>query len=66
VTDAPYDRLFELVRAGFAGRRKMLRRALAGLVPIEAFAAAEILPEARAEELDVEAWGRLAACALPH
>jgi len=62
-TDAPYDRLFELVRAGFAGRRKMLRRALAGLVPIDAFEAAGIRPEARAEELDVEAWGRLASCA---
>ena len=62
-TDAPYDRLFELVRAGFAGRRKMLRRALAGLVPPAAFVAAGVRPEARAEELDVEAWGRLALCA---
>ena len=60
--DAPYDRLFELVRAGFATRRKMLRRALAGLVTPEQFAAAGVSPEARAEELDVEAWGRL-ACA---
>jgi 16S rRNA (adenine1518-N6/adenine1519-N6)-dimethyltransferase len=59
--DAPYDRLFALVRAGFATRRKMLRRALAGLVPPEGFAAAGVRPEARAEELDVEAWGRLAA-----
>ena len=55
------DRLFEVVRAGFATRRKMLRRALAGVVPPEAFEAAGVAPESRAEELDVEAWGRLAA-----
>ena len=61
-TDAPRQRLFELVRAGFGQRRKMLRRSLASLVDAEAFAAAGIRPEARAEELDVHAWGRLAAC----
>lgn len=61
-TDAPRDRLFELVRAGFAHRRKMLRRSLSGLVQPEDFAAAGVRPEARAEELDVVAWGRLAAC----
>ena len=57
------DRLFALVRAGFGQRRKMLRRSLAGVVDPEAFACAGIRPEARAEELDVHAWGRLAACA---
>jgi 16S rRNA (adenine1518-N6/adenine1519-N6)-dimethyltransferase len=56
------DRLFTLVRAGFGQRRKMLRRSLAELVPPEAFEAAGIEPTARAEELDVAAWGRLAAC----
>ncbi|MEA3076344.1 MAG: rRNA (adenine1518-N6/adenine1519-N6)-dimethyltransferase [Actinomycetota bacterium] len=55
------DRLFEVVRAGFAHRRKMLRGALAGVVTPEAFEAAGVRPEARAEELDVHAWGRLAA-----
>ena len=55
-------RLFALVEAGFAHRRKMLRRALAGVVDEAAFAAAAIRPEARAEELDVEAWGRLTKC----
>ncbi|MGK2959143.1 MAG: 16S rRNA (adenine(1518)-N(6)/adenine(1519)-N(6))-dimethyltransferase RsmA [Acidimicrobiales bacterium] len=55
--------LFTLVRAGFAQRRKMLRRSLASLVAPEAFVAAGIRPEARAEELDVIEWGRLAACA---
>ena len=56
---APGD-LFELVRAGFGQRRKMLRRSLQGLVSSGAFAAAGIEPTARAEELDVMAWGRLA------
>ncbi len=59
-TVAP-DRLFAVVRAGFATRRKMLRRALAGVVDPEAFAAAGVSPQSRAEELDVAAWGRLAA-----
>ena len=59
----PASRLFELVRAGFGHRRKMLRQSLAGLVPPDAFVAAGIDPEARAENLGVEEWGRLAACA---
>jgi 16S rRNA (adenine1518-N6/adenine1519-N6)-dimethyltransferase len=63
VEAADYDRLFALVRAGFGQRRKMLRRSLAGMVDGAAFAAAGVRPEARAEELDVHAWGRLAACA---
>ncbi len=56
----PTDRLLAVVRAGFAHRRKMLRGALAGLVTPAAFEAAGVRGEARAEELDVEAWGRLA------
>src|SRR5437016_3614289 len=66
VTDVDGAGVFRLVGAGFATRRKMLRRALAGLVSPEAFAAAGIPPEARAEQLDVQAWGRLAACASEH
>ena len=54
--------LFELVRMGFGQRRKMLRRALSGAVEPAAFAEAGIDPSARAEDLDVTAWGRLAAC----
>ncbi|HEX5365846.1 MAG TPA: 16S rRNA (adenine(1518)-N(6)/adenine(1519)-N(6))-dimethyltransferase RsmA [Acidimicrobiales bacterium] len=61
--DADPDRLFRLVEAGFGHRRKMLRRSLAGLVDAAAFAAAGVRPEARAEELDVAAWGRLAGAA---
>jgi 16S rRNA (adenine1518-N6/adenine1519-N6)-dimethyltransferase len=60
--DAPRERMFQLVRAGFGQRRKMLRRSLSGLVGPEAFEAAGVRPEARAEELDVAAWGRLASC----
>ena len=56
-----YERFDAVVRAGFAHRRKMLRRSLAGVVEPEAFVAAEVRPDARAEELDVAAWGRLAA-----
>jgi 16S rRNA (adenine1518-N6/adenine1519-N6)-dimethyltransferase len=56
------DELFELVRAGFAQRRKMLRRSLAGVIEPEAFARAQVEPTARPEDLDVVAWGRLAAC----
>lgn len=59
------DRLFRVVRAGFGHRRKMLRGALAAAVTPEAFAAAGVAPTARAEELGVEAWGRLAAWSPP-
>jgi len=55
------ERLLAVVRAGFAQRRKMLRGALAGVVDGDAFAAAGVAPDARAETLDVSAWGRLAA-----
>ena len=52
--------LFKLVRAGFGQRRKMLRRSLVELATPEAFVAAGVDPEARAEELDLPAWARLA------
>jgi 16S rRNA (adenine1518-N6/adenine1519-N6)-dimethyltransferase len=60
-----YDRLFEVVRAGFGQRRKMLRRALAGVVEPGAFEGARVAPTARAEDLGVEDWGRLAAWGQP-
>ena len=59
--DVDRERLFRLVDAGFGQRRKMLRRSLAGLVDASAFAAADVRPEARAEELDLAAWSRLAS-----
>ncbi|HUP70961.1 MAG TPA: 16S rRNA (adenine(1518)-N(6)/adenine(1519)-N(6))-dimethyltransferase RsmA [Acidimicrobiales bacterium] len=64
--DADPVQLFALVQAGFAHRRKMLRRSLAGLVTPEVFAAAGVRPEARAEELDITTWGKLAQCAIDH
>lgn len=56
-----YDRLFSVVRGGFAHRRKMLRRSLDGLVSSEAFDATGIRSTARAEELALGDWERLAA-----
>jgi len=55
-----YDRLFAVVKGGFAHRRKMLRRSLEDLVSPEAFVGAGIAPTARAEELDLGEWERLA------
>jgi 16S rRNA (adenine1518-N6/adenine1519-N6)-dimethyltransferase len=52
--------LFSLVKMGFAKRRKMLRGSLAGRVSPEQFDAADITPTARAEELTVHDWLRLA------
>ncbi|MEY2402711.1 MAG: rRNA (adenine1518-N6/adenine1519-N6)-dimethyltransferase [Acidimicrobiaceae bacterium] len=59
-TTADPDALFTLVRAGFGQRRKMLRGSLAGLVDAAGFERAGVSAEARAEELSVEDWGRLA------
>ncbi len=53
--------LFRLVEAGFGQRRKMLRRSLAGLVDPAAFERAGVRPEARAEELSLQDWARLAS-----
>ncbi|MEI7617110.1 MAG: 16S rRNA (adenine(1518)-N(6)/adenine(1519)-N(6))-dimethyltransferase RsmA [Actinomycetota bacterium] len=60
VADIDPTALFALVKAGFAHRRKMLRGTLGALVTPEQFEQAGIAPTARAEELDVHAWGRLA------
>ena len=54
------DTLFSLVRAGFGQRRKMLRRSLSTIVAPATYDAAGISPTARPEELDVDAWCRLA------
>jgi 16S rRNA (adenine1518-N6/adenine1519-N6)-dimethyltransferase len=59
------DRLFAVVRAGFGQRRKMLRRSLAGWVTAEGFVTADVDPQLRAEDLGVDAWGRLALVATP-
>lgn len=64
-TTADPERLFELVRAGFGQRRKMLRGSLRGQLVPDAFTVAGVRPEARAEELSVADWGRLANAAGP-
>jgi 16S rRNA (adenine1518-N6/adenine1519-N6)-dimethyltransferase len=55
--------LFGIVDTGFGQRRKMLRRSLAGVVDASCFEAAAVAPSARPEELSLEEWARLAACA---
>jgi 16S rRNA (adenine1518-N6/adenine1519-N6)-dimethyltransferase len=53
------DELFTLVRAGFAQRRKMLRRSLQPLLgerTLAVLADAGVEPTARAEELGLEEW----------
>lgn len=57
------DRLFALVRAGFATRRKTLRNALAPVLAdrtVPVLERAGIDPGARAETVDLEGWARLA------
>ncbi|HEY1465821.1 MAG TPA: 16S rRNA (adenine(1518)-N(6)/adenine(1519)-N(6))-dimethyltransferase RsmA [Acidimicrobiales bacterium] len=63
--DPSYDRLFAVVRGGFAHRRKMLRRSLSDLVDPGTFEEAGIDPTARAEELTLEEWRRLAGVSAP-
>jgi len=58
--DADPGALFEVVRAGFAHRRKMLRGALRGLVDEEGLAAAGVDPTARAEKLGLDQWAAVA------
>jgi 16S rRNA (adenine1518-N6/adenine1519-N6)-dimethyltransferase len=57
--DAAPEALFELVRTAFGQRRKMLRRSLAGLVTTDQFAAADVAPDNRPEQLSVDDWCRL-------
>ncbi|WP_025322569.1 16S rRNA (adenine(1518)-N(6)/adenine(1519)-N(6))-dimethyltransferase RsmA [Deferrisoma camini] len=62
---APLDdeeALWRVVRAGFGRRRKMLRNALAGVVPdpVACLEAAGLTGRERAEALDAETWVRLA------
>jgi len=59
------ERLFRMVDAGFATRRKMLRNTLAGLVADEAFSATGVEPTERAEQLGLDAWAKLAAWSSP-
>jgi 16S rRNA (adenine1518-N6/adenine1519-N6)-dimethyltransferase len=61
-----YAALFELVGAGFAHRRKMLRRSLATVLGVRTEPVLEragVAPTARAEELDLDAWAAVARSA---
>ncbi|MGO1974896.1 MAG: 16S rRNA (adenine(1518)-N(6)/adenine(1519)-N(6))-dimethyltransferase RsmA [Propionibacteriaceae bacterium] len=65
VTTAPRERVFAVIDAAFAQRRKMLRSALAGLVgssaaAVAALEAAGVDPQARGEVLDVMDFARIA------
>jgi len=59
-TTADPDAMFALVRRAFGQRRKMLRRSLAGQVSAADFEMAGVSPQARPQDVDVAAWGRLA------
>ena len=58
--DTDPDHLFAIVRQAFGQRRKMLRRSLADTVTAEQFDAADVRPDARPEQLGLDAWCRLA------
>jgi len=58
--DVDAARMFDLVRAGFATRRKTLRNTLAGRIDAEQFERAQVDPQARAETLSLADWARLA------
>ncbi|MFZ9706384.1 MAG: 16S rRNA (adenine(1518)-N(6)/adenine(1519)-N(6))-dimethyltransferase RsmA [Ilumatobacteraceae bacterium] len=61
---APFEALFQIVKQGFATRRKMLRRALDGTVTAQDFEVARVNPQARAEELSLDEWSRLTEAVL--
>ncbi len=58
------ERFFALIHAGFAQKRKLLMRNIEELMPKEraeeAFAASNIPPNARAEDVSIEQWLKLA------
>jgi 16S rRNA (adenine1518-N6/adenine1519-N6)-dimethyltransferase len=68
-TSAPRERVFQVVDAAFAQRRKTLRTALRVLAPVPAveaaLARAGVDPSARGEQLDVAAFARIAEGLAP-
>ncbi len=71
IESALLPRFFDLIKAGFSQKRKMLRNALAAglrLAPAEAadmLLQADIDPQRRAETLGLEEWERLARLGAP-
>jgi 16S rRNA (adenine1518-N6/adenine1519-N6)-dimethyltransferase len=66
VTVPDRERFFALVRAGFATRRKMLRRALAPVLGDDAATVLEragVDAGARGEQLSLEQWAAIARAA---
>jgi 16S rRNA (adenine1518-N6/adenine1519-N6)-dimethyltransferase len=63
VSSASYAEIDRLIVAGFATRRKMLRRSLGHIIDEASFVAAGIDSTRRPEELGIVEWGRLAAAA---
>ncbi|MBE0687410.1 MAG: 16S rRNA (adenine(1518)-N(6)/adenine(1519)-N(6))-dimethyltransferase RsmA, partial [Anaerolineaceae bacterium] len=65
VDESKLDTFFQLCRAGFGQKRKMLRKSLAAGLSLPVAAAEEMLikndidPTRRAETLNLEEWGRL-------
>lgn len=57
---AEFLAIFALARPAFGQRRKMLRRSLSSIAPMASFAAADVDPAARPEELSLDDWSRLA------
>ena len=54
-----YANFSRLIQTAFQHRRKMLRKSLNMLVPLDNFTIAEINPQARPEELSVNDWVQL-------
>lgn len=71
VSAADEKHFFRVVKAGFSAKRKKLRSSLAGGLALPKpeletmLAAADISPDARAEDLSIEQWQRLAANITP-
>ena len=71
VTDCAVPLFFQVVRAGFAQKRKQLHNSLAATLALSpaavsaALAAVEVDPTLRAETLSLEMWGRVARALAP-
>ena len=63
---APLADIEPLLRKAYGGRRKMLRRSLAGWIDEEGFDAAGVEPTSRPQDLSIEDWGRLAGVVVEH
>ncbi|MXW42022.1 MAG: 16S rRNA (adenine(1518)-N(6)/adenine(1519)-N(6))-dimethyltransferase RsmA [Acidimicrobiia bacterium] len=63
-TDVDPRLLFDLIRAAFGQRRKMLRRSLSTIVHPHCFARADVDPTARPEQLTLAQWACLAKAHL--